>query len=477
MLPKKLHKVVDAILAAGGDPYLVGGAVRDYLVEGCVKNKDFDIEVFNLDLDTLVAALRPLGRVNLVGKSFGVILLKCEGYALDISLPRKESKQGRGHRGFIVNSDPNLQPEVAASRRDFTINALMYSFKNDKILDFFGGQQHLREGVLSHINEHFADDPLRVLRGFQFASRFDLVAPQATLELCRQLSDEYATLPKERVWNEWFKWATVGKKPSRGLKFLRDSGWINHYPEIANLQGCEQNPEWHPEGDVFVHTCHVVDAAAEIADRENLWGGTLEAKKPETKRLGLDRAQLLFGALCHDFGKPETTVWAPDGRGTPGTECWRSPAHDKAGVAYTLTFLENIGSPGILKTRVPILVKEHLAHAGASTSRAIKRLVRRLGDITLKELAYVIEADASGRPPKPKGLPPHVQEMMQRAETLNIVEETVKPLVTGKLLLQHKLAKPGPEMGKLLAKAMDAQTAEEFATAEEGLEWIKLNLL
>lgn len=476
MLPKELTKVVDAILAAGGRPYLVGGAVRDYLVEGEVKNKDFDIEVFKLDLDSLVATLQPLGRVSLVGKSFGVILLKCEGYALDISLPRKESKQGRGHRGFIVNSDPNLDPKIAASRRDFTINALMYDFKEDRILDFFDGQAHLKEGVLSHINEHFADDPLRVLRGFQFASRFDLTTAPDTAQLCKKLLSEYDTLPKERIWNEWFKWATVSKKPSRGLKFLRDTGWIEHYPEIGALQGCEQNPEWHPEGDVFIHTCYVVDAAAEIADRENLWGDILEAKKPESKRLGLDRAQLLFAALCHDFGKPATTVWAPDGRGTPGTECWRSPAHDKVGVKPTLSFLENIGSPTLLKKRVPILVKEHLAHAGAISGRAIKRLVRRLDDVTLKELSYVIEADASGRPPKPKGLPVHVQEMMQKAETLNIVEEKVRPLVTGKLLLQHKLAVPGPAMGQLLAKAMDAQTAEEFATAEEGIEWIKLNL-
>lgn len=476
MLPKQLYKVVDAITAKGGTPYLVGGAVRDKLFATEKESKDFDIEVFQLGLDDLVAALNPLGRVSQVGRSFGVLLLKTDGYTLDISIPRKESKSGKGHKGFIVNPDPSLSPEEAASRRDYTINALMYDFSTQKVLDFYGGQMDMQQGILRHINDAFADDPLRVLRGFQFASRFNMTLDEGTARFCQSLIDEYTELPKERIWAEWYKWASKATHPSKGLQFLLDSGWVVHYPEIQALMGCEQNPEWHPEGDVFVHTCHVVDAAAEIAARENLWGATLEAHKPQNKRLGLDRVQLLLAALCHDFGKPKTTQWAPDGRATPGTECWRSPAHDKAGVPPTLRFLDNIGCPKALQARIPLLVKEHLAHIGATTTRAVRRLAKRLHPVTIRELTYVIEADCSGRPPKPKGLPENVVEMVNLAKKTKVVEDVPKPIITGKMLIANKLCEPGPEMGVILKKALQAQLSEKFTTVKEGIAWIKRNL-
>jgi len=475
MLPKKLNKVIDAIRKQGGKPYLVGGAVRDSLLQGKL-SKDFDIEVYNLDVDDLIALLKPLGRLSQVGKSFGVLLLKVEGYTLDISVPRKESKKGRGHKGFIINPDPSLSPEEAASRRDYTINALMYDFSTESILDFYGGKLDLQQGILRHINEYFSDDPLRVLRGFQFASRFNMRLDPGTAKFCFKLFDEYQELPRERIWNEWFKWATKANYPSQGLKFLVDCGWIGHYPQIEALIGCNQNPEWHPEGDVFVHTCYVVDAAAEIASREGLWGSSLEAKKAENKRLGLDRAQLLLASLCHDFGKPATTEWTPDGKGTPGTECWRSPAHDKAGVAPTLQFLDAIGCPKLLRTRIPLLVKEHLAHIGAASARAVNRLARRLHPVTIEELIYVIEADVNGRPPKPKGLPESVHEMLRLAKTAKVIKDVPQPIITGKLLIQSQLCEPGPAMGKMLKATLEAQLAEKFSTVEEGMKWIKQNL-
>ena len=241
-----VQPVLHAIAAAGGRPQIVGGAVRDLLRGEAVK--DVDIEVYGLAIDRLVELLGRFGRVDAVGRSFGVLKLRLpDGQELDIALPRRESKIGAGHRGFLAAPDPTMTPREAAARRDFTWNALALTHTGE-LLDFFGGVADLEAGIIRHTTEAFAEDPLRVLRAMQLAARLDMRLAPETAELSRALLPEAATLAVERIWGEWQKWALKSTNPAAGLRVLAETGWIALYPELEELIGCSQDPLWHPEG-------------------------------------------------------------------------------------------------------------------------------------------------------------------------------------------------------------------------------------
>src|SRR5579884_4134012 len=243
-VPGSLEPILQALNAAGYRPLLVGGAVRDALLG--LQPKDFDIEVYGVSYDKLVSFLSGYGHVDLVGKSFGVG--KLLGY--DFSIPRRESKTGTHHRDFATTFDESITPREAASRRDFTINAIAYDPIRGEILDFFDGQADLQNRILRATSPAFTEDPLRVLRGMQFACRFDLSVDPATAEMCRSIADSYGTLARERVADEFMKWAIKSEHPGRIGGYLAVTGWIVHFPEIAALSGVPQDPVWHPEGDV-----------------------------------------------------------------------------------------------------------------------------------------------------------------------------------------------------------------------------------
>jgi len=243
----KIKKLAEKLLKDGADRVLlVGGAVRDMQLGECPK--DLDVEVYGMKPDDLHASLEKMGKVDAVGKSFGILQLKMDGEYYDVSVPRRENKRGRGHKGFIMDPDPTMTPKEAAARRDFTMNALAYDPLTDEVLDFFGGCADLWGGLLRHTSPAFSEDPLRVLRGMQFCGRFHLTPFSETNKLCWDLKDEYKDLPVERVWEEWWKWATKSVKPSAGLVFLREANWLDLYPQLHNLIDVPQDPEWHPEG-------------------------------------------------------------------------------------------------------------------------------------------------------------------------------------------------------------------------------------
>ncbi len=445
-LPEVIRETCHALSLAGGRPYLVGGCVRDLLLGG--HPKDWDIEIYGLELDAAEAALAPFGRAQRVGKAFGVIKLKRECHELDIALPRTEAKTGPGHRGFVVASDPDLSPERASARRDFTINTIMLDPESGDILDFHDGQADLAARRLRHVSPAFAEDPLRVLRGMQFAARFDLTMDHETASLCRTLLPEAGTLAAARIWGEWRKWLHA-PFPSRGLTVLEASGWLALYPELVALKGCPQHPRWHPEGDVWTHTGHVVDQAARVAARHR-WQDR-------------QREQLLLAALCHDLGKPDCTV-------TSVENGIRSSGHPAAGVPLTACFLARIHAPAHLAAYVLPLVAEHLSHMhGQPTPRAVRRLAVRLepADIVLWEA--LVEADASGRPPMPASRP--ALAWLSMAEDLEASRERPKPLLTGHMLIDFGL-EPGKAMGTLLHQAYEAQLDGVFDTPDGAMAWV-----
>ena len=449
---EELRSIVTHLNKLGAICYLVGGAVRDQVLG--LEPKDLDVEVYGLKSELVVAALEEFGSVDLVGSSFGIIKLKTLFNEYDFSLPRRESKSGKGHKGFIVEADPTMSPLEAASRRDFTINSMMQNVLTGEIIDPFNGIQDLNDHRLSITSEAFREDPLRVLRGFQFCSRFSLTPDLKTIQTCRLMIDEFDELPIERVWVEWEKWALKAVSPAHGLRFLLSSGWITKFRELNALRGTQQDPEWHPEGDVWTHTCLVVEEAVRICERENI--------------TGFQRLVIVFAALCHDLAKPSTTTFT-DGR-------WRSHGHEAKGEKYTIRFLESIGAPNKLIEHVVPLVVSHLVHCNEMSTRAVRRLANRIQPATIQDLVYVIEADHSGRSPLPKGIPENAQKMLDLSRQLCLTVEGPKPIVGGKLLISLGV-KPGKEMGALIDQMFERQLDEEFSTVEEATEILRKEVL
>lgn len=432
--------------------YLVGGCVRDAWLGRPVK--DFDVEVHGVGYAELARGLARWGRVDVVGRAFGVAKLTlADGRQHDFSLPRRDSKVGPGHRGFEVELDPGLTLEEASARRDFTINALMLDPRTGEVIDPHGGLEDLRLRRLRHTSDAFVEDPLRVLRGMQFVSRFRLEPDPATVALCRRMAPMQAELPVERVREEWWKWATLSEAPSMGLRFALETGWLAVHPELVRMCGVEQDPEWHPEGDVWTHTLHALDALAGQAG----WRGA-DART---------RGVLMYAVLLHDAGKATHTrrEWR-DGR-----ERVVSPGHELAGVPMAEAFLARLGVPNEVMGRVPPLVGNHMAHLSEPTPRAIRRLSLRLAPATIDELCEVMTADASGRPPRPAGETPAVRAMRAKALELELGAAVPRPIVLGRHLVARGWT-PGRQFKGILERAFQAQLDGEFEDEPGGLRWL-----
>jgi tRNA nucleotidyltransferase (CCA-adding enzyme) len=436
-----LDVLCSLVRAAGGSAKLVGGCVRDAVLG--LPASDLDIEIYGIEAAALVELLSSQFGVDLVGESFGVIRLR--DLPIDVSLPRRESKRGLGHRGFKIDSDPQMDPREAASRRDFTINAIALDPESGLIFDPFDGVADLKNRILRHTTEKFSEDPLRVLRGMQFAARFELQLAPETIELCRQIEPE--GLAPERILGEWKKLILKGIRPSLGLSFLRDCGWIRHFPELEALIGCEQNPRWHPEGDVWTHTLHCMDVFA-------------------SERIGIDHEDLIvgFGVLCHDLGKPATTTREEDGRIT-------AKNHDLMGVELTRQFLGRLTGEEKLIAEVVPLVACHLAPIrlfGSNVSdTAIRRLAHKVGRID--RLVRVSSADLRGRPPLVVERFEAGDWLLKRARELSVDAQPPTPLLMGRHLIELGL-EPGPHFGRVLEACFARQIEGEFDTLEAGLE-------
>jgi tRNA nucleotidyltransferase (CCA-adding enzyme) len=463
VISQVVSRIAEAVRDAGGRALLVGGLVRDELLG--LPSKDADLEVFGVPADRLRRILEGIGRVETVGEAFAVfkvivpagrgtdVAARARQNAVDVSLPRRESKAGRGHKGFLVEGDPNLSFEDAARRRDFTINAISRDPLTSEIVDPFDGRRDLRDRRLRVVDPaRFGDDSLRVLRALQFAARFDLTVPDETREICRSIPLD--DLPPERVWTEVEKLLLQARRPSLGLALALEIGVVDRlWPELKALVGCPQESEWHPEGDVWVHTLMVADEArARIDD--------------------LDRGPavaMMLGALCHDLGKPSTTA-VIDGR-------TRSPGHEEAGVEPAARLLDRLNVHTIdgydVRQAVLGLVAHHLkpsAFKKAPTpvgDGAFRRLAQK---VDLELLARFATADCHGR----SGTfdCSAMDWFVERARALGVEHAPPPPVVMGRHLLELGVA-PGPHMGDLLKRVYERQLDGEVRTLEEGLAMVR----
>ena len=422
------RQVAEKVRAAGGETYFVGGFVRDRLMgRPC---KDVDIEVHGITPQALRTLLNGLGECTAMGASFGVLGLK--HYQLDIAMPRRETATGRGHRDFDIDVDPFIGTRQAAIRRDFTINALMENVLTGEIVDHFGGQADLRDGVLRRVNDRsFGEDPLRVLRAAQFAARFGFRVEPETAALCAGM--DLSALARERVAEELKKALLKAERPSvffeclAGMNQLRD--W---FPEVAALRGVPQDPFWHPEGDVWNHTMQTLDAAAGLRP---------QAQEPLV---------FLLAALCHDLGKPACTE-VIDGR-------VRSLRHEVLGTAVARQLLERLTGETKLIRKVENLVLLHMRPNQLAADQAGDKAWMKLLDQALcpEDLLLLAEADRLGQLRTGEACAP----LRQRgAEMLALYRRRMAaPAVTGGDLQAAGFA-PGPEMGKALAYAHRLQLA------------------
>lgn len=454
-IPENIMVVLTALLSAGAVRILlVGGAVLDFLQGREIK--DWDFEVYGLEYPQMETILEGMGKISVCGKAFGIIKVSLDDADLDISMPRGESKVGEGHKGFEVVCDSNLTVEQASVRRDLTINALAYDIISHEIHDYFGGLKDLETGTMKMVRRAtFMEDSLRPLRVMQLLARKGKVVDHETMKTCRdmQAAGAYSELPQERVYEEFYKLLMKSDKPSLGLEFLRESGWIRNFPELETMVGCAQNPEHHPEGDVWVHTQLVVDYAASLR-------GEIDREWQEA---------FMWAALLHDCGKPATT--------DPVTLA--AYGHAEAGVEPARKFMERVTREKDLIKKVLTLVKLHMRvsalyrdGAGEGAWRKLHAKFPRL-DI----LGAFTEADGCSRPgfEKPAdGYPDRVLAMEYMAKF-----GAVKPfpILTGKDLMAAgypaNVREVAQQFGPALKAAFEAQINEGVEDKEKLLEIAK----
>jgi tRNA nucleotidyltransferase (CCA-adding enzyme) len=418
-----------------------------------IQPKDWDLEVYGIQPAKLRDLLDRHGPVNVVGESFAIYKI---GHDLDVCIPRRERKSGPGHRGFVIEGDPFMTVEDAARRRDFTINAILEDPLTGEIIDPFHGRSDLEKRMLRVVSDKtFGEDSLRVLRAAQFASRFEFDIDEATVALCRTI--DLTDLPAERIWGEIEKLLTRSKKPSLGVEWLTRLGAVDQlFPEIKSLIGVPQDPEWHPEGDVYVHTKLVVDRARELVE-------DLDYPKNIT---------VMLAALAHDFGKPATTEFV-DAR-------LRSRGHEEASVAPTASFLDRLNLHTLagydVRAQVIALVREHLKPGEFYKKRdevgdgAFRRLARRC---ELELLYRLAKADSLGRNaewvPRDKWYGVEAQEwFIARARELDVAREPPKPLLMGRHLLELGVS-PGPLVGSITKAVYEMQLDGRVTNIEEAL--------
>jgi tRNA nucleotidyltransferase (CCA-adding enzyme) len=442
---ERARLIAAAVREAGGRALIVGGWVRDRLLGLEAPAVNIDLEVFGLESAALRALLEGFGRVETVGASFQVYKVG----DLDVSLPRRESKAGRGHKAFEIHGDPSMSIEEAARRRDFTINAMSWDPLIDEYLDPFDGRRDLDARLLRLVDPRtFGDDSLRVLRAVQFAARFDLRVEARTAEVCRAIPLD--DLPCERIWGEFEK-LLFAPRPSIGFDLALDLGVVRKlFPELDALVGCPQEPEWHPEGDVWVHTLQVIDRA-----RQRLEG------RPRPQQIAI-----MLGAVCHDFGKPATTA-VIDGR-------IRSMDHEEQGVLPALAFLDRLNVHSIdgydVRAQVVGLVAQHLKPGmwfkvrDEVGSGAFRRLAQK---VDLELLAVLARADCLGREPGTFDCTA-MDWFLERAHALGVEHHPPEPILLGRHVLALGVA-PGPRVGQVLKRVYERQLDGGVTTLEEAI--------
>lgn len=439
--------VIEALINAGGKPYLVGGAVRDMNYGyGDVgeenEPEDYDIEVFGLQPEQVLEALQQVSdKVKTYGKSFGIFAID----NVEVSIPRREVKAGRGHKDFEIEYDPHMSLEEAASRRDFTINSMMFEPMEDELIDFFGGTKDCMQKVLRATSERVIEDPLRVYRAMQLIARFDLTPDPELIETFKEHSvKELDALPRERVFAEFKKMFEQGIAIDRGVRFLEDVGALPDY--FKAMRDCPQLPKHHPEGDVMEHTLCALQGLPIIRDRVS------------------NPTLLGFSVLFHDVGKPDT-VEIDNGFKTHG--------HDAIGAIITEeAMLQDFCVEPFYYRNVAKLVNLHMKprmmlKSGAK-NKSWQRLSRKVNSHMMTLLALVFCDTYGARKNTPEDAMQIYEECVTIAKQAKVQHKSFEGMIKGRHLISIGMSQ-GPEIGEVLKQLEEMEINEEFRTVEDGL--------
>lgn len=439
----KFDKIMKEIYNAGGRVFYVGGYVRDEFIG--IENKDIDVEIHDITVKEVKEILSKYGKVDVVGESFGV--LKVMGMDIDFAFPRTESKIGDKHVDFDVQVDPFLSHEKAARRRDFTMNAIMKDVITGEIIDPFNGVEDIKSGVIRMIDEStFIEDNLRPLRACQFAARFNMVIDRDVIELSKGLV--YTHLSKERIAEEMKK-ALKSPTPSIAFNYMLEMGIISQLsPELTLMATTEQDPIWHPEGSVWIHTMQVLDMAAKVKHK---------AKNP---------IHFMYFALLHDVGKINTTVFKTNGRVS-------AIGHELSGSKLVNKVISCITNETSMIPYIEEMVSKHMIPHKVLEMKPLK--VRRfMATSNVEELLLFNVCDNS------KGGKTSVESAelaanyKEKVEVIRSLEQGkpfgILPEIKGNDLIQMGFT-PGPKFGKLLAEALEMQMQNTGrATIEKALK-------
>ncbi|MDH5751803.1 MAG: hypothetical protein OEZ59_05235 [Deltaproteobacteria bacterium] len=463
MIPE-VYSIGEALREKGGRPVLVGGWVRDMLM-GIPHGKDFDMEVFGLPLPRVRSVLRRFGGVHSVGRHFGVLKLRTEEAEYDVSVPRRESNVGKGHKGFWVRTDPRMAYREAASRRDFTINSMGYAFLEKKLIDPFKGRQDLESGILRHVGEAFGEDPLRVLRAMQFAGRFGMKIAPETLEICRR--QDLHELPKERIWEEFRKLLLLSPHPSAGLEYAQDLGLMHYFPELKALHDYPA-PQGAPSG---VTPWRVSLAAMDRA--------ALRREGDEEHDL-----VLMYAALCHLMGpSPHIESLPPEQRGEADrmvggflSRLTNSTSMIKA----VIRVITDLDTPGRLyslhgaayeKLRAAPLAAPGILPADGKVRRLALReslpFLLRLDTARFHALHLCRSPAQAGAPPYPAG-----EWLEEQARRLGVWAGPPEPILKGRHLKEKGFTE-GPVMGEVLHAAFEEQLEGRITSLDEAIQWLE----
>jgi tRNA nucleotidyltransferase (CCA-adding enzyme) len=455
----------------GKDAYAVGGYVRDLIRN--TPSEEVDILITHHPVEKIIEKIKPYGKVNLVGKSFGIIKFTIGGITYDIALPRKETpkKTGiKGHKDFIISTDSNLPIEKDLERRDFRCNSIALRLADEKIIDPFDGIKDINEKTIRLTNpQAFPDDPLRVLRVARFASVLEFTVDPEIYAISKGI--DLAGLSEERINEEIFKILLLSPLPSVGLEELFKLSVLRQLlPELYSLSLSIQDAIFHPEKDpyghhsVWHHTKLTVDQAKRLAEYFRF--------RQEKKLV------LLLAALYHDVGKPATAHW----EFKRGRMVITNNGHDIASEKITKKIFSRfkIFSWNSLNLRkmVPILIRAHHRASELWQNREVvtKKAFNRLAADVSGEIELLIcldAADRGGRKEKPlKGLDTGGKWLLGKFKELKVSKESIRPLIMGRDLIKMGIS-PGPSMGKILKKLYKFQIDNEFETKTAGLKIAK----
>lgn len=410
-----------------GRAYFVGGYVRDRIMG--IESKDIDVEVHGINEKDFKNILSEYGEVSEIGKSFGVYMIK--GMEIDFSLPREERKNGEGHTGFDVQVEPFLGERKASKRRDFTINAIMEDVLTGEYKDFYNGIKDIKQKEIRVVDEKtFKEDNLRVYRMAQFASRFGFKIDEQSKRIAKGMSVKGLSI--ERVNEEFRKGLVKSEKPSIFINTLKELGVLEeNFPEIIDLVGCEQNEEFHPEGDVYNHTMLVIDEASKI------------------KQGVEDEYSFMLAALFHDIGKPKS-VSEVDGE-------IKTHGHDEIGSEMIRDIFRRtlMRDKEVIKY-VEVLTKNHMRPRWLypkGSKKAFRKLAR---EGFIEDLFKLVEADTLGRGgTTEKDFEVYKEFFKEKMESLKL-KERIEPYVTGKDLMEMGM-KPGKSIGQVKGMAFEWQ--------------------